>query len=145
MNVKLSSNAHRVVICCETHWLAHKSDCSGFVRAVANDLSISLAGNADEITEYLRNLPDQTTDGATASHWAEQNKLVIAGLKGSDHLPRRQHGHVAIVVPGELAHQKYPIAYWGTLGSEGKKRTPLNWAWNHNDRDRIIFAAIPLP
>lgn len=144
MTITLSVQAQRVIHCCETHWQKHKSDCSGFVKAVANDLSIPLSGNADDITDYLLGLPTQTTDGATASRWAAQDNLVIAGLKGSEHLPPRQHGHVVIVVPGELAHGKYPVAYWGTLGSEGKKRTPLNWAWNHNDRDRLVFAAIPL-
>jgi hypothetical protein len=144
MNTPLSVQAQRVIACCETHWQAHKSDCSGFVKAVANDLTIALSGNADDITDYLRGLPNQTTDGAAASSWSEHDKLVIACLKGSEHTPPRLHGHVVIVVPGELAHGKYPVAYWGTLGGEGKKRKPLNWAWNHNDRDRILFAAIPL-
>ena len=33
---------------CETEFNAHSDDCSGFVKAVANDLGIVLTGMADD-------------------------------------------------------------------------------------------------
>ncbi|MET1257375.1 hypothetical protein [Aliikangiella maris] len=60
--------------------------------------------------------------------------LVIVGLKA------QPHGHVAIVVPGPLAHGKYPTAYWGSLGGVPKKNTTINWSWNKKDRDNVIYA-----
>lgn len=29
---------------------------------------------------------------------------------------RDAHGHVVVVVPGTLAHGRYPSAWWGSLG-----------------------------
>jgi predicted RNA-binding Zn-ribbon protein involved in translation (DUF1610 family) len=35
-----------------------------------------------------------------------------------------------VVVAGDLDRGKYPTAYWGMLGSVGKKKT-LNYAWSY--------------
>lgn len=144
MSTRLSPHVQRVLAGCEAHWDAHKSDCIGFVKAVASDLAISISGNGDGITEYLCGLPAQNNDGLTASLWAEQDTLVIAGLKGAVHLLPRTHGHVVIVVPGKLVHGKYALAYWGMLGSKSKKRTPLNWAWNHKIATELSLAPSPI-
>lgn len=69
---------------------------------------------------------------------------MVAGLNGEDHQPPRSHGHVVIVITGPLAHDKYPSAYWGTLGATGRKNQTLNWAWNIRDRDHVTYAAIDL-
>jgi len=47
-----------------------------------------------------------------------------------------------VVVHGELAHEKYPTAYWGRLGAVGSKAQTINFAWNSQDRDKVIYAAI---
>ena len=49
------------------------------------------------------------------------------------------------MVPGPLAHDKYPTAYWGQFGGVGRKAATINWSWNANDRDRVTYAYHPLP
>jgi hypothetical protein len=47
----------QVVSICEANWEAHKSDCSGFVKAVSAALGITTFNpddNADSIMEKLR-------------------------------------------------------------------------------------------
>ena len=39
---------------CEQEWEAHKADCSGFVKAVAQRLGVVLNGQANDIMRYLR-------------------------------------------------------------------------------------------
>ena len=118
----------KIIACCEAHWETYKSDCNGFVKAVAHELGAKLEGNANEISGHIQQLPQITSDGMTAATWASEGKLVVAGLKGEDHQPARSHGHVVVVVAGPLAHDKYPTACWGTLGSTGRKNQTLNWA-----------------
>ncbi len=119
---------------CEACFDAHKSDCSGFARAVANELKVPLQGLADEIVETLRTgqgwalLPN----GVVAAQSARNGKLVIAGLKGSEQAHPDPHG---------LAHDAFPSAYWGRLGGTGAKDKTINWAWTTDDRDRVSYAA----
>lgn len=124
----------RVVAACEADWEAHKSDCSGFVRAVAADLGVTLHGLANTITDRIQKAPWTVLKSGKEAAQQASKGLVIGGLKAS------RHGHVVVVVPGPLAHGKYPTAYWGHLGGVGRKNTTINWAWNHKDRDRVIYA-----
>ena len=128
---------------CEACFAAHANDCSGFARAVANQLGMTLNGLANAIVDTLRNDPNWTSlpDGVTASQSAAAGKLVIGGLKGSEQANPDEHGHVVIVVSGPLAHGKYPSAYWGRLGGGGAKDKTINWAWRAEDRDRVTYAA----
>src|SRR6266446_9467 len=93
---------NKVVAACEKHWDQFKSDCSGFVKAVAQDCGILLTGQANDIVDQIQKLPWQVLkDGAAVGHEASVKAnagLVIAGLKDTP------SGHVAIVVPGPLAH-----------------------------------------
>jgi hypothetical protein len=134
------ADGQQVINSCEAHWDAFQSDCSGFVKAVAGDFGIVLTGQADDIVDQI-NTGDwqQLADGAAAEAKAEAGFLVIAGLKGADQTPPREHGHVVVVVQGPLAFGKYPTAYWGTLGGVGKKNTTLNYAWNTDDRDNVVY------
>jgi hypothetical protein len=100
-----------------------------------NTAKIIACCNADEITGFVANLTNKTSDGVTAKQWAR--KFVLAELKGAEHQPPRTHGHVVVV--GDLAHGKYPTAYWGSLGGVGKQNETLNWAWAKADRDRIMY------
>ena len=131
-----------VVSACVKLWSDHKSDCSGFVRAVATALGVPLSGNADQIVSGLTGGAwSRVADGKAAKSKAEEGYFVVAGLKGMNHQPPRTNGHVAVVVPGELAHGKYPKAFWGSLGSVGEAGATLNYSWSPADRDRVVYAA----
>jgi hypothetical protein len=140
-------NSDRVIAICEAEWDGHKSDCSGFVKAVAQRLEVNLTGLADDIVTQISAPPwSPVEDSVTACRKAEEGKLVVAGLKGADQSVPNTHGHVVVVVKGRpLAHDQYPFAYWGRLNGVGKKNTTLNWAWNEVDRDNIVYSSISLP
>jgi hypothetical protein len=137
------ATAQDIIDACEAEWDAHKSDCSGFARAVADRLGVTLSGLADDIVGEIAAAPWQAVaDGTAAAAQAAQGRLVIAGLRGGDQQAPAAHGHVVVVVQGPLAHGAYPTAYWGQLGGVGRKNTTLNWAWTQGDRDRIVYGAI---
>lgn len=124
-----------VVSACEANWEAHKSDCSGFAKAVAHALGMTLTGMANDIVDQIQSSPwTLAMDGVDAKQKAEAGMFVIGGLKETG------HGHVVVVTPGPLAHEKYPTAYWGRLGSVGAKNTTINWAWDQQDRDKVVYA-----
>jgi hypothetical protein len=136
-------SAEDIVNACEAEWEAHKADCSGFVKAVAARLQIRLQGLANDIVAEISQPPWlHLADGIQAEKAAADGRFVIAGMRGSDQAAPAEHGHVVVVVKGELAHDRYPPAYWGRLGSVGSKNQTLNFAWNRQDRDRIIYAAL---
>jgi hypothetical protein len=126
-----------IIDVCEANWDAHRSDCSGFVKAVAAALAVDTftdVDNADAIVDKLRAAaswtPLRSGDGAEAKAMADAGQFVIGGLKGSDQLNPDQHGHVVVVVTGPLdsSHGEYPTAYWGKLGSIGAKAKAINFA-----------------
>jgi hypothetical protein len=133
---------------CEACFAAHANDCSGFARAVANQLGMTLNGLANAMVDTLRNDPNWTPlpDGVAASQSAAAGKLVLGGLKGSEQTHPDAHGHVVIVVAGQpLAHGRYPFAYWGRLGGGGMRNQTVNWAWRTEDRDNVSYAAHDIP
>jgi len=133
-------NAQRIINACEAEFNTYSGDCSGFVRAVASDLGITLTGLANQITDQIQIAPWAVLpDGVQAKAKADQGFFVIGGLKDNP------HGHVVVVVTGPLAANKYPTAYWGRLGGIGKKNTTINWAWNSDDRDNVTYGYITLP
>ncbi|WP_263144092.1 NlpC/P60 family protein [Pseudomonas sp. RIT-PI-AD] len=128
--------AQKIIALCEKHWAAHKRDCSGFVKRVADELGIPLSGQANAMVDQIQRAPwKRLASGREAKDHAANGELVIAGLKANP------NGHVVIVVDGPLSQGKYPTAYWGSLGGVGKKNTTLNWSWNATDRDRVIYAS----
>jgi hypothetical protein len=128
----------QVIEACEAVFAAHITDCSGFARAAAAELGIKLEGRANELIDQLSGAPWAIlADGIAAKQKADEGYFVVAGLKDEP------HGHIVVIVAGEIAHEKYPAAYWGSLkGAESaaKNRT-INWAWTKADRDRVIYAA----
>jgi len=133
-----------IIEACEQEWPANKGDCSGYARAVCRRLGIVIPDElaATGIVEWLRGPSSgfsRLADGVEAKARADAGALVVAGLRGPDHNPPREHGHLVIVVSGPLAHGRYPTAYWGTLGGTGMKSTPLNYAWTSADRDRVAY------
>jgi len=127
---------------CEKEWEPNKTNCSGFVKAVAADLQLQLTGMANEIVDQLSD-PSWTAlaNGIEAKAKADAGWFVVAGLKGSDQQHFDSHGHVVVVVAGPLAHGRYPSAYWGRLGGVGAKNQTINFAWNLSDRDKVKYAA----
>ena len=125
----------KITQACEKHWDPHKDNCSGFVKAVATELGFTLTGQANDIVDQLSVLPWTTvTCGKQAKEQADLGYFVVGGLKAT------ANGHVVVVVTGPLNREKYPTAYWGRLGGEGKKATTINWAWNSSDRDKVTYA-----
>ena len=132
-----------IIAACEAEWDAHKSDCSGFAKAVASRFGVALTGLANDIVDAIKTAPwSPLGDGVAAAASAGTGALVLAGMKGSDQTVPNPHGHLVVVVTGDLAHGLYPTAYWGQLGGVGKKATTLNWAWREGDRDRLVYATI---
>ena len=139
----------QIIAVCEANWDAHKSDCSGFVKAVSSALGVTTFqpdDNADSIMDKLRS-GDWTAlevgNGLMAKTQADAGVLVVAGLKGAEQVQPDPHGHVVVVVAGPLdaAHGQYPTGYWGRLGSVGAKATSLNFAWRAGDRDQVGYFA----
>jgi len=135
--------AQKIIDSCEANFDANADNCSGFVKAVSADLDVTLTGQADDIvTQIQAGNWQQLSDGVEAKAKADDGWLVVGGLQGAENVPPQSHGHVVIVVSGPLAHDLYPSAYWGKLGSTGKKDTTINWAWNTGSRDKVIYAAM---
>lgn len=134
--------ADRVKVACEACFDAHANDCSGFARAVANQLDVQLNGLANQIVDTIRggNGWRPLPNGVSAAESAAAGKLVIGGLKGSEQGHPDAHGHVVVVVTGPLARDTYPSAYWGRLGGGGQKDKTVNFAWRAEDRDRVSYA-----
>jgi hypothetical protein len=135
--------AGNVRAACEAEWDAHKSDCSGFVIAVAARLSAVIQGDANAIAQALGagGVWQKLADGVAAAAAAQAGKFVVGGLVGSAQAVPDAHGHVVVVVDGPLNRGKYPSAYWGRLGGVGAKDQTINWAWTAADRDKVIYAA----
>jgi hypothetical protein len=139
-----SPGSANVIAACEAEWEAHKSDCSGFVTAVAARLSAVVQGDANAIAQALSagGVWQKLADGVAAAAAAKAGKFVVGGLAGAQQAVPDAHGHVVVVVDGQpLNRNKYPFAYWGRLGGVGAKDQTINWAWSEADRDKVIYAA----
>lgn len=136
MEVQMESEADPVIAACEAEWDTWKSDCSGFAKAVARGLGITLSGQANSMIDSLEGSSlwlKLGSDKIAAITRAKMGYLVIGGLKA------KGHGHVVIVV--RTANAGYPVGYWGRFGAVGKKRTTINWSWNKADLARVHFYA----
>ena len=138
-------DSHTVMQACEACFDANSDNCSGFVKAVAAMLGVTLTDQADDIVDQIDTSPWTTlVDGGAAKQQADSGLLVIGGLRGADNEPPQTHGHVVVVVSGPLdpTHNAYPLAYWGKLGAVGQKKQFVNFAWNSASRDKVIYACI---
>ncbi len=131
---KADDPGKRVVAACEKWWDQYKGDCSGFVKAVGQEIGVAITGMADDIVDAIQSAPWTVLNSGPDAALHTGLGLVIGGLKANP------HGHVVVVVPGPLQLGKYPTAYWGMLNGVGRKNTTINWAWNAQDRDRVIYA-----
>jgi hypothetical protein len=137
----------RVKDACEACFAAHTNDRSGFAKAVASRLAVTLQGLANDIVDAIRSEAEWTllADGIEAAREAAAGKLVIGGLRGNEQTHPDAHGHVVIVVAAaagqQLSHGRYLFAYWGRLGGGGMRDQTINWAWRAEDRDNVTYAA----
>lgn len=132
----MNNEADPVIAACETEWDSWKSDCSGFAKAVASRLGLSLSGQANELVDYLQRSPDWRNlgnDFRGATTHANLGEFVLGGLKA------RPHGHVVVVVKSDAS--LYPVAYWGRFGAVGKKKTTINFSWRRSDLSNVLFFA----
>lgn len=143
--LKRTTDAQKIIDFCDQEYSSNKDDCNKFVKAVSADLNITLfqpGDDADAIVQRMRNAGWlRPADGVEGKAKADGGLYVIAGLKGADHTPPRQHGHVAVVVSGPLADGKYPTGYWGSLGGTPGRDQTLNLAWRAADRDNVEYYA----
>ena len=132
----------QIINACEAEFQNHIDDCSGFAKAVAGDLGITLTGMANDIVDQIQTSSwTLLADGIAAKAQADAGNFVIGGLKDNP------HGHVVVVVQGPIdpTHGKYPTAYWGSLARKPGKNKTVNWAWDAAERDNVIYAWVPLP
>jgi len=138
----------RVQQACENAFDDNADDCNKFVKAVATSLGVTLKGNADDIVAEIQQLPwtyigNDLGAAKRAADLAGQSKLVIGGLT-SDALGEA-HGHVIVVVPGNLVNGLYPAAYWGSIvpGKAARLRG-VNYAFQHPYCDSVRYSWIGL-
>lgn len=138
-----------IVDACKSAWegsylpgTPNKDNCSGFVKAVAAQLGVPLpaTADADGIASAVAASWKKVDSGEEAQRLAANGAFVLVLLKGKDHHPPRHHGHVGVVVAGELYRHKYPMMWGGSIGnaqSEGDKS--VGEVWNRADRDSVQY------
>jgi hypothetical protein len=122
-----------VIAACERCWDDYQEKSAGFVKAVAREFGIRLTGTPNEIIDQIRQEPWTVILSSRDAAAKAETALVLAGLKD------KEEGMVVVVVPGPLALQRYPSAYWGQAGG-GRKRSTLNLAWDEHGRDRLTYS-----
>jgi len=122
--------------------------CNHFIALCANEVGCKDLGAPDEWManqminrledRCARNLGWREADAYQAQDAANRNRLVVAGCRGEP------HGHVSLVIPGEIAWSKkhgkdMPVIanvgqdnFYGRLASFafGPKNTPRYWIWD---------------
>lgn len=132
-----------IVVACQACFAANEKDCSGFVRAVASNVGVKLEGLANDIANTIRagGAWQALANGVEANAAAEAGGFVIGGMRGDQQVNHDIHGHVVVVVGGtQLAHGRYPAAWWGSLGGQPGQNKTVNFAWTEADRDRVTYA-----
>ena len=124
-----------------------QSNCSGFLKAVANDQNIGLEGRANDIISFIQAHWTLVSTAALAEQNARNGVFVVALLRGPDHEDKRVEGHVAIVLPGPLQARgsgttggSYPLVWCGG-GMSGKSdgtRT-VGDVWRPGDRNKVKY------
>jgi hypothetical protein len=122
---KVPGQSYPIFSYAEKEWDAHKSDCSAYVKAVAADLGVVLAGQANDLVDFWTTHAPWINlghDAKRASDLAASGYLVVAGEK------EKPNGHVVLIVPGWSANG-HPMGYWGQLHRVGRKNTSISVAW----------------
>ena len=128
---------------------ANQMSCNKFVIDVASALGHTsfLGRTANDIVDYL-DASWTEVSGKEAAVFASWGHLVIAGLRSWEYKRPQDtngHGHVAIVIPGDLDSGKYPMVYCGgarvTGQSDGTKSAGK--IWRKEDRDQVRYFKAP--
>jgi len=122
----------------------NKENCSGFVKDVAKKIGVSLpqTADADGIVDEINSKWIKLDSGKEAAQQASYGTFVLAGLRSTDHSPKRAHGHIVVIVDGPLYHQEYPKCWGGSTGGftcQGDKS--VGEVWNQSDRDSVVYYA----
>jgi hypothetical protein len=136
----------RIVAACIKHWPGQKHDCSGFVKAVAADLGVSLSGQANDIYKQIRSagwtaigtgLKASRIAGVSAS----EGNFVVGASQATP------NGHVAIIVDYRNAFDSYDpkdrskaVAFWGSKGSVGEEYYRITESWSSTAMESVYFA-----
>lgn len=130
-----------IVAACQKWYSSFSNDCSGFVRAVTEELGHPVSGNANGImNELASSRAWESIDRAAAVEAVKTGALVIAGLKSSEHNPARNNGHVVIVIDGPLYRNTYPLVWGGSIGNAQSRGTKtVGEVWNRSDRDAVKY------
>jgi len=134
-----------VIAVCQRRIGLHPNDCAAFVRGVASDCGVILAGDANRIVSLLVT-GKRLANGLAARQAAADGALVVAGARATG------HGHVVVVVDGPVARGRYPYAFWGqyhglTVGTITanvgftRGHGALNYAFGAAQRDAVTYAA----
>jgi hypothetical protein len=117
--VALENRVQKILSLCEKHWVKYQKDCSGFVKAVASEIGITITGQANDIVDQLSGLGwSRCKNGIDARQKALEGNFVLGGLKSAP------HGHVVIVVRGPLAHGNIRLHIGEAWVGLGKRMPP---------------------
>jgi hypothetical protein len=100
--------------------------------------------------DELRGTADAKAHRAAAAKAAvAKGKFVVAALSSSDskQVPKPKHGHVAVVVPGELDRGTYPKVYCGNLGSQryaSRGDKSVGQVFHKLDCDDVYYYQVPV-
>ena len=131
----------KVAAACKNLYPTWKNDCSGFVRAVAKELGVSLSGNADAIVGAMEKGWTKTDRASCLTH-VRAGHLVIAGLASKEHTKPRSNGHVVVVVDGALYRGIFPRCWSGSIaGAVGQSdgTRSVGEVWNTKDRELVKY------
>jgi len=134
---------------CKEAYKNNETNCSGFLRDVCAQLNVTIdQGNADSIATFLESQWTKLGGHAAAKTAVDNEELVVAALKSSDSNknPKPKHGHVAIVVPGELYRKIYPKVYCGGMSPLGRSQgdKSVGEIWATVDRDSVKYYQAPV-
>ena len=142
------SRQQKIIAACEKCWPAYSSDCSGFVKAVAQELGVSLYGNANAIFDEIHNAPWQAIgsgdSSATCAGVAASNGLFVVGAWKNPN--SGESGHVAVIVDSNNSSHTVPyrnraMAYWGQLGGVGEKYEMHSQSWGSSKRPEVFYSS----
>ena len=122
-----------------------RDHCNYLLYAVAKKLGIVLPSgfNADQLIDHMSRawftIPTLSDAEARSDH-----QFVVAGLKSSQHVPPRTHGHVAILIPrtSQAEHLRegisWPYAWSAGVQSQGTLSIGSQ-IWSMHDVRRVRF------
>ncbi len=128
--------------------LSNKAYCNYFVDEVARALGHrSFVGRtANDIVDFL-DVSWPEVSGKEAALFASWGHLVIAGLRSWEYKRPQDtygHGHVAIVVPGDIYLGKYPKVYCGgSIRGQSTGDKSSGQVWKKEDRDQVHYYKAP--